>query len=61
MVAMMLLRGTNHDNEDQRDNPDNDEGDDDWRWGLTMKINMMKVKELLMIAIFGIDIVGLSS
>ena len=61
MVAMMLLRGTNHDNEDQRDDPDNDEGDDDWRWGLTMKINMMKVKELLMIAIFGIDIVVLSS
>ena len=61
MVAMMLLRGNNHDNEDQRDDPDNDDGDDDWRWGLTVKINMMKVKELLMIAIFGIDIVGLSS
>ena len=28
MVAMMLLRGTNHDNEDQRDDPDNDDGDD---------------------------------
>ena len=58
MVAMMLLRGTNHDNEDQTDD---DDGDDD-RWlGLTMKINMMKVKELLMIAIFSIDIVVLSS
>ena len=41
MVAMMLLRGANHDNEDQRDDRDNDDGDDDWQWGLTMKINMM--------------------
>ena len=28
MVAMMLLRGTNHDNEDQRDDRGNDDGDD---------------------------------
>ena len=60
MVAMMLLRGNNHDSEDQHDDPDNDDGDDDWRRGLTMKINMMKVKELLMIAILSNAIVVLS-